>query len=183
MNGLSRWMFWQLTVGVGVILCAPSAWAAEGTKPVSFIGDVAPVFVKHCQGCHGAEKAKGKYRLGRFERLMKAGGRKDAPVVAGKPGASAVYRLITAKDEDDRMPQKADPLPAAQVALVRRWIEEGAKFDGADAAAPLASMVKDEEHAAPPEVYRQPVAVTALAFSPDGKQLAVSGYHEVTLWD
>jgi WD40 repeat protein len=81
------------------------------------------------------------------------------------------------------MPQKADPLPAGQVALVRRWIEEGAKFDGPDIAAPLASMVEDLEHPAPPEVYRQPVAVTALAFSPDGGQLAVSGYHEVTLWD
>jgi mono/diheme cytochrome c family protein len=180
MNGLRRELFWQLTAGLSVVLWALGAGAAT---PVSFIRDVAPVFVKQCQGCHGAEKQKGKYRLDSFERLMKAGESKDAPVVAGKPGASAIYRLITAKDEDDRMPQKADPLPAAQVTLLRQWIEEGANFDGADAAAPLVSMVKEEEHAAPPEVYRQPVAVTALAFSPDGKQLAVSGYHEVTLWD
>ncbi|MDB5542318.1 MAG: repeat protein, partial [Devosia sp.] len=183
MNGWNWRAFWQLTAWFCLALCAFGAGAVEGVKPVSFIRDIAPVFERQCQACHGPEKAKGTYRIDSFERLMKPGDSKDAPVSAGKPGESAIYRLITAKDEDDRMPQKADPLPAAQVALVRRWIEEGAKFDGPDVAAPLASMVEDLEHTAPPEVYRQPVAVTALAFSPDGGQLAVSGYHEVTLWD
>jgi hypothetical protein len=163
------------------LLLLTGAHCADGA--VSFSREVAPILLKQCVGCHGAEKTKGKYRLDSFERLMKAGESKDLPVVAGKPGESAIYRLITAKDEEDRMPQKADPLPAGQVAVVRRWIEEGAKFDGPDGAAPLASMVEDLEHTAPPEVYRQPVAVTALAFRPDGGQLAVSGYHEVTLWD
>jgi hypothetical protein len=183
MNGLSRRSFWRMAGLVLLGIWAGRAGAAEGAKAVSFIRDLAPVFVRQCEGCHGAEKAKGKYRLDSFERLMKAGESGDKPVAAGKPGGSAIYRLITAKDADDRMPQKAEPLPAAQVALVRRWIEEGARFDGPDKAAPLASMVEDMEHTAPPEVYRQPVAVTALAFSPDGKQLAVSGYHEVTLWE
>jgi len=90
------------------------ALANSAMGEVSFRRDVAPILLKQCQGCHGAEKSKGKFRLDSFERLMKAGESKDAPVAAGKPGASAIYRLITAKDEDDRMPQKADPLPAAQ---------------------------------------------------------------------
>jgi WD40 repeat protein len=45
------------------------------------------------------------------------------------------------------------------------------------------SYVEDTEHSAAPKVYRQPVPVTALAFRPDGGELAVSGYHEVTFWD
>jgi WD40 repeat protein len=81
------------------------------------------------------------------------------------------------------MPQKADPLPAAQIALVRQWIAEGAKFDGPDAGASLASIVPQQEHPAPPDVYRYPIPVTAIALSPDGKVLAASGYNEVTLWD
>jgi dipeptidyl aminopeptidase/acylaminoacyl peptidase len=153
------------------------------TKGVSFSRDVAPVLVKQCQACHGPEKAKGKYRLDSFARLIKAGESDEAPVVAGKPEESHLYKLITAKDEDDRMPQKADALPAGQVLLVRQWIEQGAKFDGPDAGAALASYVEDQEHSAAPKVYRQPVPVTALAFRPDGGELAVSGYHEVTFWD
>jgi WD40 repeat protein len=156
------------------------AWGADA---VSFRRDVAPILVKQCQGCHGPEKSKGGYRLDSFDRLTKAGESKTAPVVAGQPAKSNLYRLITADSEDDRMPQKADPLPAAQVTLIRRWIAEGAKFDGPDAAASLASIVPNQEHPAPPEAYRYPIPVTAIALSPDGKTLAASGYNEVTLWD
>src|SRR5205807_207596 len=132
--------------------------------------------------CHGPEKSKGKYRLDSFERLMNPGKSKDAPVVAGKPESSALFRLITAHDEDERMPQKADPLRAADVELIRRWIEEGAKFDGTDRSASLASLVPQPPEPAAPQVYPEPVPITALAFSPDGKVLAASGYHEMTLW-
>ena len=49
------------------------------------------------------------------------------------------------------MPKEADPLPADQVALFKRWIEQGAKFDGPDKQAPLASLVPKKVHPAPPE--------------------------------
>jgi len=162
------------------LFVARPAWGGDA---VSFRRDVAPILVKQCQGCHGPEKSKGGFRLDSFYRLTKAGESKTAPLVAGQPGNSNLFRLITAADEDDRMPQKADPLPPAQVALIRRWIEEGAKFDAPDPAAPLASIVPAQEHPAPPEAYRYPMPVTAIALGPDGKLLAAGGYNEVTLWD
>jgi dipeptidyl aminopeptidase/acylaminoacyl peptidase len=150
---------------------------------ISFRKQIAPILLKQCQGCHGAEKSKGKYRLDSFDRMTKAGESKTAPIIAGKSDQSHLYRLITTVDEDDRMPKKADPLPAGQIALIKRWIDEGAKFDAADRATVLASLVDDQEHPAPPEIYPQPIAITALAFSPEGKELAASGYHEITLWN
>jgi hypothetical protein len=168
---------------LGVVLAFVLALPAWGGDAVSFRRDVAPILVKQCQGCHGPEKSKGGYRLDSFDRLTRGGESKTPPIVAGQPGKSNLLRLISTDDEDDRMPQKADPLPAAQVALVRRWIEEGAKFDGSDAGASLASIVPAPEHPAPPEAYRYPIPVTALALSPDGKVLAAGGYNEVTLWD
>jgi hypothetical protein len=158
-----------------------SAPAADA--PVSFKRDVAPILVKQCQGCHNAEKNKGQYRVDSFERLLRHGKSKAEPIKAGHPAESSLYRLITTADEDERMPQKADPLPAGQVATLGRWIEQGAKFDGTDAAAPLASIVPAEEHPAPPAAYRFPLPVTAMALSRDGKLLAAGGYNEVTLWD
>lgn len=170
---------------IAVLLpCISTALAAqELDPPISFRKQIAPILLKQCQGCHGPEKYKGKYRLDSFDRMARSGESKSAPILAGKSAQSHLYRLISTADEDDRMPKKADPLPAGQIALIRRWIDQGAKFDGPDPAAPLASLVDDQEHLAPPEIYPQPIAITALAFSPDGKELAASGYHEITLWN
>src|SRR5438093_806714 len=77
---------------------------------VSFSRDVAPIFQQKCVSCHNPEKAKGKYRLHTFAELMKPGDSKSPPVTAGQPRQSELFHRVTAKDEDDRMPQKDDPL-------------------------------------------------------------------------
>ncbi len=165
-----------------LFLAAPRLAVAE-QKPVSFSRDVAPVLVKQCQTCHGPEKSKGKFRLDTFARLMSGGKSKEPSITPGSPDKSQVYKLITSHDEDERMPQKADALPAATIEMIRTWIEQGAKFDGTDATASLSAVIGDPGNPKPPEVYSRPVPITALAFSPDGKILAASGYHEITLWD
>jgi hypothetical protein len=48
--------------------------------------------------------------------------------------------LIT-PDEDDQMPQKNEPLSAQEIQQVRKWIQGGAKFDGADSTASLVSLI------------------------------------------
>jgi WD40 repeat protein len=172
-----------LLLSLAFALAARAADPTTTQRTISFRRDVAPILLDQCQQCHGPDKAKGAYRLDNYNRLLTPGDSKDAPVAPGKPDASSIYHLITTPDEDDRMPQKADPLAKANVATIRRWIEQGASFDGPDRAAPLASLVTDREHPAPPKTYPQPIAVTALAFNSDGTELAVSGYHEITLWN
>src|SRR5438552_5699348 len=83
---------------------------------VSFKLDIAPVLNRKCVTCHGSEKSKSKYRLDSFERLMTPGESKELPITPGDPSHSKLYQLITATDPDDRMPQKDDPLPEAQIA-------------------------------------------------------------------
>lgn len=114
---------------------------------------------------------------------MKGGGSDKPAIVAGVPAKSELYRLVTTTDEDDRMPKKADPLPREKIETIRKWIEQGARFDGDNPATPLASLVPQMREPDAPKIYSRPVPITALAFSPDGKQLAASGYHEVTLWE
>lgn len=154
-------------------------------SPVSFKRDIAPILLKQCLACHGPDKAKGGYRLDTFERLAKPGSSGDPSLVAGKPDDAALFKLLVAADPDERMPQKADPLPKEQITTIRAWIVEGAKFDGPDPSAAVASYVQ----AAPaggdvaPAVYKRPIPITALAFSPDGSTLLASGFHELTRWD
>jgi WD40 repeat protein/mono/diheme cytochrome c family protein len=176
----------RFLVGLIVALLPSIAFAdspAPTTRPASFSRDIAPLLLKQCQTCHGPDKSKGKYRLDTFQRFMTPGKSKAAPVTPGHPEKSKLYRLITSSDEDERMPQKADRLPDPQIAAVRDWIAQGAAFDGPDPGGSLASLGGSADHPAPPAVYLRPIPVTAIAFSPDGKTLAVSGYHEVTLWD
>ncbi|MEZ5386147.1 MAG: DUF1549 domain-containing protein [Prosthecobacter sp.] len=70
------------------------------------------------------------------------------------------------------MPQKADPLHETQVALIERWINEGAKDD-------TPASAKAQYDMAHPPVYVKAPAVTSIDYSPDGSMIAVAGYHEV----
>src|SRR5260370_17169628 len=67
------------------------------------------------------------------------------------------------------------PFRADEIELFRRWIAEGAK-DDSPANAPEEPVSKG------PTVYHAPPVITALAVSPDGKWIAVSGYREILLW-
>jgi hypothetical protein len=166
---------------IAVLLLCMAARADDA--PVSFRNEVAPILVQHCLACHDQKKAKGEYRIETFEQLIRPGGRKLAAVAPGKPDESELFVLITETLAEERMPRDADPLPAAQIERIKRWIEQGAKFDGEKPDAPLVSIVPVREHPRPPEAYPGPIAVTALAFSPDGKLLIGGGYHELTVWN
>ncbi len=156
--------------------------APAEAAPVSFTRDLAPILADKCVTCHEEKKAKGKYRVDTFELVGRAGSSDEPALTPGKPDASTLYTRLASHDEDERMPQKDDPLPEAQIALFRRWIEEGAKFDGADPRAPLAELVVKKDTPAAPEQYARPIPVTAAVFAPDGQSLFTSGYHEVLEW-
>jgi hypothetical protein len=145
--------------------------------------DLAPLLVQRCTACHGERKESGGYRLHNFDQLMRAGGSSTPSVVPGHPEQSELFARITAAEEEDRMPQEDAALTAPQVELFRAWIAQGAKFDGPDRKAALKTLFGPREHPAAPIAYRTPVPVLAVAIAPGGKEVAVGGYHEVTVWD
>ena len=114
-----------------------------------------------------------------FANLMK-GGESGVSVVAAKPGDSLLQTMI----EDHSMPKDADPLLPEEIAVVKKWIETGARLDaGIAATASLITIMPKLVQPMPPESYRVAVPVMAIAFSPDGNLLATSGYREVLLWN
>lgn len=169
----------------GVLAAVTVVWAGHlraAEKPVSFREQIAPILLEQCQTCHGPTQQKGGYRLDTFEFLSRNTDDGDPNLVPGQPEKSNLYNLLVAREADDRMPQKADPLPRGQTDLMKRWIAEGAKFDGGEAAAALVEIVPARVHLKAPDAYRLPLPVTALAFSPDGSELFAGGLRELTVW-
>lgn len=145
------------------------------TPVVSYSRDILPIFRTHCQGCHQPAKPQGAFTMISHADLMSAGESGDIAVVPGEPDQSYLIAQITSVDGSAAMPKNAPPLKEAEVELIRRWIAEGARDDS-----PAAPPSYDAEH---PPVYTRPPVTTALAFSPDGSLLAVSGFQEVLLVD
>lgn len=150
--------------------------AFSSQADVSFMREIAPILQQRCSGCHGAKKSEGNYRLHTFDYLLQA-------VTPGQPAESDLYLLTIDPDTEFRMPQEDEALSKAETELIRRWIEQGAQFDGEDSSQSFTSQAPPRSHPAPPTQYRVPIPIVAMAFSNDGKELAISGHHEITIWD
>ncbi len=172
--------FPRTSIAIVLIVCT-SAPAFAGDP--AFLSDVAPVLVSRCVSCHNGAKARGDYKLNTFDNLLQPGASGAAALVPGKPDESELYKRLVSTEPKERMPPGDDALSADEIAAVKRWIAVGGKFDGADRTATLKSILPPRKHPAAPEKYPVAAPVFALAFSPDGKELAASGVNEVTVWD
>src|SRR5688572_11024236 len=122
------------------MICA-TARGEDAARSVSFVREVAPILIAKCQACHGAKTAESNYRLDSFNTLMQSGDFGTPPVTAGDLENSELYRLITAEDDQERMPNNGSRLTVSEIQIISNWIEPGAHFDAQDAAAPLSTQL------------------------------------------
>ena len=121
---------------LALLLMAVAAGAAD---PVSYTKQIQPILLDSCYSCHGPDKQKGGLRLDSPEAIQK-GSKNGLVITAGNSEKSPLWKLTTLpKGDDDAMPGKGDSLSTAKQDLLKRWIEEGAKFDGAGGGPVLAS--------------------------------------------
>ena len=107
--------------------------AAEraASVPIEFNRDVRPLLSDTCFQCHGPDQAKRKADLRLdLEASAKAKLGDHFAIVPGQPAKSELIRRITTNDPDDRMPppKSGRQLTAPQIEVLRRWIEQGAKW-------------------------------------------------------
>jgi hypothetical protein len=120
--------------GLTFLLLVVNAGAlqAEDVR-VDFDRDIQGILSDNCFRCHGPNEKdrQGELRLDVPDGLFAK--RDDRrPVVPGKPGNSELFRRITADDELERMPppDSGKTLTADEIALIKRWIEQGAEWKG-----------------------------------------------------
>jgi hypothetical protein len=94
---------------------------------VDYIRDVKPLLTQHCVRCHGEDKQEGNFRLDTAAALRDGGDSGD-PVTPGRSDASLLFRII-ASDHGDypRMPYKKPPLADEAIAVLKAWIDQGAR--------------------------------------------------------
>ena len=155
MNGYNsarmKWPIVSLALYAGSIL--QSALFAEDR--VEFNRDIRPILSDHCFSCHGpdAKHREADLRVDTEEGLFGGSDAKGA-VVRGDLASSKLWQRVIATDAEEQMPppEFGKPLSDVQRELLRKWIEQGASWQGHWAFQPLAKVVPPP----PPDLQAMP---------------------------
>jgi len=129
----------------------------DADRAVDFQKDIEPLFEAACIKCHAKGKDKGGFSLETRERFLK-GGDTDAGAVVGKSAESLIVQMVAGIDPDSIMPKKGTKWTAAQIGLLRAWIDQGAPWpSGITFARPPAENLQPREVALTPPAGANPI--------------------------
>lgn len=113
----------------------------RGLDTISFNRDIRPILSDHCFACHGpdAKHREADLRVDTEDGLLGKDGSQGV-VLPNRLNDSELWKRISSHDADEQMPPVdfAKPLDDTQRALIRRWIEQGANWEGHWSFQPLA---------------------------------------------
>lgn len=141
--------------------------------PVLYEKDVEPILANKCFVCHSGKELNGKLDMSSYEKLIK-GGKHGPPIAAGKAAESYLYKLASRQMKPVMPPKDETPLTPDELALVKFWIDQGAKPPtGMGLARPKVVL------SLPPALVKP---VRALGVSPDGKTIASGRGNQLHLY-
>ena len=155
---MPRWIGCSLS---WLLLCGSMALAQEAGVAESYSSQIKPLLTKHCAKCHGSQKQMSGLRIDSAKGLLD-GGDTGPAIVPGDSMKSILVHAITGTEGASKMPPEGPSLSADEVALIRKWIDDGAKSPANEIADAVAA--KRSEHWSFQPIKR-PVAL-------DVKQLA-----------
>ncbi|MES2695018.1 MAG: c-type cytochrome domain-containing protein, partial [Verrucomicrobiota bacterium] len=121
-----------LALGFAVLGLAATPDETERAKLQFFENEVRPILAQRCYDCHGEKKQKAGLRLDHIEHILK-GGEGGPALERGEVEKSMLVMAIRRKNEDLQMPPD-DPLPAAEVAVLEKWVALGAPWPATEVA-------------------------------------------------
>ncbi len=135
------------------------------TRPVDFDREISPLFSQFCLECHGPDAAArvGGFRLDVRESATTPAKSGRHPIVPGSLDQSEILQRIQSSDPDDRMPppETDSALSARQIERLKKWVEEGAPYQGHWAFQPIAKVALPAVEA--PAHIRQPLDTFIVA--------------------
>lgn len=125
-----------------VLLGKVSLPAAEGElnklppaadRPVKFADDIQPLLVRYCYDCHAGDTQESNFRLDQKGTAFKGGDFGEKPIIPGESAKSPLVLYASGTDPNVVMPPKGARMTAAELGLLRAWIDQGAEWpDSAD---------------------------------------------------
>jgi hypothetical protein len=123
-----------LTAVVGAAQRAPAQPAGPAAARVDFARQIKPIIEKRCLECHSEEKRKGGLSLASYADMLD-GGRNGAAVRPGSSARSLIVQRVLGRI-DPQMPKDENPLAPSEIALLRQWIDQGARETASSPPAP-----------------------------------------------
>ncbi len=117
------WELWQLYFGPK----ADAGPVGELPDKVDFYRDIDPIFKKNCYECHDAKEHKADLRMDSREAQIK-GGENGPSIIPGDSKKSLSMIRIRGEGDDPRMPKKKPALSSHDIALIAKWIDQGAEW-------------------------------------------------------
>ena len=124
-----------------LLLSRPST--CSGQEVVDFARHIQPILAGQCHSCHGPKLHLGELRLDNRSDAVRGGGSGVAAIVPGNSRDSLLIRYVSGLDAKTVMPPAGPRLTAEQIERLRRWIDQGAKWPGADATSTVAENRDD----------------------------------------
>lgn len=140
---------------------------------IDYSKQVAPILNKYCSGCHNDDDREGKLSLESFASMQK-GGVSGPAFSAGNPSASLLVRVLTGASEPKMPPEDNEAPTAAEIEVLKQWIETGAK--GPAGKEPDRTILNVPK-IAPPKNLLSPIV--DLSWSPDGQTIATALFKSV----
>ena len=117
-----RWL-----AAAALLLLSPVSLCGQ---QVQFQRDIAPILEERCWYCHGEDEPESGLRLDVRAEMLRGGDSGLPAVVPGEPEKSYLIDVVKHLDDEVKMPPDEDRIPAAEIDLLVRWIENGAAWPG-----------------------------------------------------
>jgi hypothetical protein len=177
-----------------------SLTTAFAEDKITYQDHVLPLIEANCSKCHNADKKKADLDLTSYQGALQGSGSGQV-LISGNPDGSKLWKAITHAEEPN-MPPNRPKLPEKELAIFKQWIAGGlletANGKAVPAAKPAidltlksgASARPDGPPPMPRDLPREPIssgirgsAITGLAASPWAPLIAVSGHHQISLFN
>lgn len=184
--------FRLVALSTSALLAAP----VHAQDKVTFADNALPVLRQRCGACHNADKKTAGLDVTSYAAIMRGGGSGEV-IAPGDASASYLYRVAN-HDDEPKMPPDSPPIPEAERAVLKAWIDGGVlETKGSVAVAPKKVEVAMTAPAAerpavqplPARLPLEPAARTdkpdacaSVAASPWAPLVAVCGQRQVLLF-